>query len=194
MKLLGKVRDRSVRASEPFQNAASGGIRERGERSVEDRFRILNHMVQYIAWIVDTQGGCFLLLVLDYAQPGNSPDFFNSIARVHTDADRNGYDHGDREGPVFPQHAGCIAQILQDCLSHLEEGRWSHIKAHCIDDYCRSSSSILWDSVAMSLSIRIFSRCSERNPPNACCHAGLVFSTTVVLSSAALAACPNPHS
>ena len=36
MKLLGKFRDRSVRASELFQNAAPGGIRERGERSIED--------------------------------------------------------------------------------------------------------------------------------------------------------------
>jgi len=35
VKLLGKVRDRSVRASELFQNAASGGIRERGINSVQ---------------------------------------------------------------------------------------------------------------------------------------------------------------
>ena len=45
MKLLSKARDRSVRASELFENAASGSIRERGERSIE---HILNHLVQYI--------------------------------------------------------------------------------------------------------------------------------------------------
>jgi hypothetical protein len=56
VKLLGKVRDRSVRASELFQNAASGGIRERGERSIENGSRILNHVVQYIARIGDMQG------------------------------------------------------------------------------------------------------------------------------------------
>jgi len=57
MKLPGKIRDRSVRASELFQNAASGGIRERGERSIEDGSRILNHVVQYIMRIGDMQGG-----------------------------------------------------------------------------------------------------------------------------------------
>ncbi len=35
MELLGKVRDRSVCTAELLQNAASGGVRERGERSVE---------------------------------------------------------------------------------------------------------------------------------------------------------------
>ena len=45
--LLGKVRDRSVGTSELLQNAASGGIRERGERVIEAGLRILNHMVQY---------------------------------------------------------------------------------------------------------------------------------------------------
>src|SRR5262249_42607107 len=44
--LLGKVRDRSVCTSELLQNAASGGVRERGERSVEAGCGILNHMVQ----------------------------------------------------------------------------------------------------------------------------------------------------
>src|SRR5689334_5620160 len=44
---LGKVRDRSVGTSELLQNAASGGIRERGERVVEAGLRILNHAVQY---------------------------------------------------------------------------------------------------------------------------------------------------
>src|SRR5262245_26258072 len=49
MELLGKVRDRSVRTSELLQNAASGGVRERGERGIETDFRILNHAVQYVA-------------------------------------------------------------------------------------------------------------------------------------------------
>src|SRR5579863_2278153 len=35
LELLGKVRDRSVCTSELLQNAASGGVRERGERGVE---------------------------------------------------------------------------------------------------------------------------------------------------------------
>ena len=35
MELLGKVRYRSVRAPEPLQNAASGGVRERGERGIQ---------------------------------------------------------------------------------------------------------------------------------------------------------------
>ena len=35
--------------SKLLQNAASGGVRERGERGIEAGFRILNHMVQYIA-------------------------------------------------------------------------------------------------------------------------------------------------
>jgi hypothetical protein len=47
VELLGKVRDRSVGTSEPLQNAASGGIRERGERSIETGPHILSHAVQY---------------------------------------------------------------------------------------------------------------------------------------------------
>src|SRR5206468_12764080 len=35
MELLGKVRDRSVGTPELLQNAASGGVRERGERGIE---------------------------------------------------------------------------------------------------------------------------------------------------------------
>src|SRR4029077_14937006 len=46
--LLGKVRDRSVCASELLQNAASGGVRERGERGIETGCHILNHVVQYL--------------------------------------------------------------------------------------------------------------------------------------------------
>src|ERR1700694_610742 len=47
MEILGKVRDRSVGTSELLQNAASGGIRERGERGIEAGSHILNHQVQY---------------------------------------------------------------------------------------------------------------------------------------------------
>ncbi len=54
MELLGKVRDRSVCASELLQNAASGGVRERGERGIEAGSRILNHMVQYMTTRLDT--------------------------------------------------------------------------------------------------------------------------------------------
>src|SRR5690349_19644752 len=35
VELLGEVRDRSVGAPEPLQNAASGGVRERAERGIE---------------------------------------------------------------------------------------------------------------------------------------------------------------
>src|SRR5580765_7328584 len=49
VKFLGKVRDRSVCTPDLLQNAASGGIRERGERDVETGSGILNHVVQYIA-------------------------------------------------------------------------------------------------------------------------------------------------
>src|SRR5262247_721089 len=47
VELLGKVRDRSVGTSELLQNAASGGIRERGEGVIETAPSILNHAVQY---------------------------------------------------------------------------------------------------------------------------------------------------
>src|ERR1700737_3427460 len=49
VELLGEVRDRSVCTSEPLQNAAAGGVRERGERSLDAAIRILNHAVQYVA-------------------------------------------------------------------------------------------------------------------------------------------------
>src|SRR5262245_39144984 len=45
VELLGKVRDRCVGTSELLQNAASGGIRERGERGIEAGPHILNHTV-----------------------------------------------------------------------------------------------------------------------------------------------------
>src|SRR6266508_263813 len=44
---LGQVRDRCVGTAELLQNAASGGIRARGERGIEWSPRILNHTVQY---------------------------------------------------------------------------------------------------------------------------------------------------
>src|SRR4249920_2512595 len=50
VELLGKVRDRSVCSSELLQNAASGGVRERGERGIEAGCRILNHVVQYLTY------------------------------------------------------------------------------------------------------------------------------------------------
>src|SRR5262249_59588941 len=49
VELSGEVRDRSVGAAELLQHAAPGRIRQRGERSVEAGFVILNHIVQYIA-------------------------------------------------------------------------------------------------------------------------------------------------
>src|SRR5215467_10581361 len=48
VEILGKVRDRSVGTSKLLQNAASGGVRDRGERGIDAGLRILNHMVQYI--------------------------------------------------------------------------------------------------------------------------------------------------
>src|SRR3984893_1072618 len=49
MELSGEVRDRSVGAAELLQHAAPCRVRQRGERSVEAGFVILNHVVQYIA-------------------------------------------------------------------------------------------------------------------------------------------------
>jgi len=43
MELLGKIRYRSVRTPEPLQNAASGSVRERGERRIEVGSLTLNH-------------------------------------------------------------------------------------------------------------------------------------------------------
>src|SRR6202035_3345788 len=48
VRLLGKVGDRSVCTPELLQNAASGGVRERGERGIEAGPGILNHWVQYV--------------------------------------------------------------------------------------------------------------------------------------------------
>src|SRR6202167_1821063 len=48
VKLLGKFRDGSVCTPELLQNAASGGVRERGERGIEAGPGILNHVVQYV--------------------------------------------------------------------------------------------------------------------------------------------------
>src|ERR1700678_751267 len=49
VELFGEVRDRSVCTPELLQDAASGGVRERGERGIEAGLEILNHMVQYLA-------------------------------------------------------------------------------------------------------------------------------------------------
>src|SRR3954467_12261614 len=46
---LGEIRDRNVCTAELLQNAASRGVRERGERGIEAGPRILNHVVQYLA-------------------------------------------------------------------------------------------------------------------------------------------------
>src|ERR1051325_6054451 len=48
VELLGQSRDRSVGVPELLENAASGGIRERGERSIQLGMRRLNHAVQYL--------------------------------------------------------------------------------------------------------------------------------------------------
>src|SRR5262245_50330455 len=56
VELLGKVRNRSVGTPELLQNAAAGGVRERGERGIEVDPRILNHSVQYSARIGGVQG------------------------------------------------------------------------------------------------------------------------------------------
>src|SRR5919204_1216567 len=56
VELLGKIRDRRVCASELLENAASGGVREGGERGVEAGLRILNHVVQYSQALIGVQG------------------------------------------------------------------------------------------------------------------------------------------
>src|SRR5688572_68094 len=47
VELRGELRDRSVCTPELLQNAASGGVRERGERGIELCPAILHHVVQY---------------------------------------------------------------------------------------------------------------------------------------------------
>src|SRR5208283_3306333 len=56
VELIGKVRDRGVGAPELLQNAASCGVRKRGERGIEAGLSILNHMVQYVTPIAGRQG------------------------------------------------------------------------------------------------------------------------------------------
>src|SRR6266550_2093352 len=57
VKLLGKVRDRSVCTPELLQNTASGGVRERSERSIEAGLDRLNHVVQYLTHGVSARKG-----------------------------------------------------------------------------------------------------------------------------------------
>src|SRR5580704_15825049 len=53
----GKVRDRGVATPELLQNAAAGGVRERGERGIEAGPGILNHKVQCLThWWVAHKG------------------------------------------------------------------------------------------------------------------------------------------
>src|SRR5262245_54652710 len=56
VEFLGEVRDRSVRASELLQNAASGGVPERAERGIEAGLGILNHTVKYYTRTDRAQG------------------------------------------------------------------------------------------------------------------------------------------
>src|SRR5688572_29262476 len=55
---VGEVRDRRVRTRELLENAASGGVRERGEGGIEVGLRILNHMVQYVVRAPSDARGC----------------------------------------------------------------------------------------------------------------------------------------
>src|SRR6185503_9248854 len=48
VELLGQVRDRRFRATQLLEDAATGDVRQRGERGIEVGIRILNHMVQYL--------------------------------------------------------------------------------------------------------------------------------------------------
>src|SRR5277367_954034 len=48
VEFVGKLRNRSVCSPEMLQNAAPGGVRERGERGIEAGLGILNHVVQYL--------------------------------------------------------------------------------------------------------------------------------------------------
>ena len=54
---------------ELFQNAASGGIRERGERVIEAGLFILNHAVQYTAHGAALQGGPSAGCAFDRGRP-----------------------------------------------------------------------------------------------------------------------------
>jgi hypothetical protein len=56
LKLLSEIRDRSVCTPKPLQNAASGGVRKRGERGIDASPLILNNTVKYIARLGRIQG------------------------------------------------------------------------------------------------------------------------------------------
>ena len=51
VELVGTDRARSVCTPELLQNAAPGGVRERGERGIEAGLILLNHLVQLYARI-----------------------------------------------------------------------------------------------------------------------------------------------
>src|SRR5262245_6650217 len=48
VELHGQVRDRRFRATQLLEDAATGDVRQRGERGIEVGVRVLNHMVQYL--------------------------------------------------------------------------------------------------------------------------------------------------
>jgi hypothetical protein len=50
VEFLGEVRDRSICTREPLQDAASGGVRDRGERGIKVGANKLNHVVQFVAY------------------------------------------------------------------------------------------------------------------------------------------------
>src|SRR5262252_5507909 len=66
---LGKGRDRSVGTAELLQNAASGDVRERGERGIEAGPHILNHAVQYTTHWDGMQGESGAGCVFDGGRP-----------------------------------------------------------------------------------------------------------------------------
>src|SRR4029453_14821738 len=74
VELHGKIRDRSVCTPELLQNAASGDVRERGERGIEAGSRILNHMVQCLPrGLAACKGRPSAFCVAGHLHPQNRP-------------------------------------------------------------------------------------------------------------------------